>query len=59
MGELRVGVACLELSDAFEPVLEIYAAVLGVGVWIGDALGRGLVRAFWMHAAPYAAVELQ
>ena len=56
---MRVGVAGLELSDAFEPVLEIYAAVLGVDVWIGDALGRGLVRAFGMHATPHAAVELQ
>jgi hypothetical protein len=59
LGEGRARVRGLEGLDTVHAVLQVDAAVVGVGRGVGDALGRCLVRALRVDASPYAAVHLQ
>lgn len=58
LGEGGIGVRGLEGLDALHAVLQVDAAVVGVGHGVGDAFGRCPVGALRVHAAPHAAVHL-
>lgn len=59
LGEGRAEVRGLEGLHSVHAVLQVDAAVVGVGHGVGDAFGRRLVGALRVHAAPYTPVHLQ